>query len=293
MKRKGNIMFGGGKHQRLARILAIGGMAGQGASSSEASLPQQNPGRGPLDGDDEVDALIELWALGLISATVLQMIAAAACNVAPRPQMQVLKALGTSGIHANNAHRDLERKLNLGRLDRTVAPPLMVDFPLREARARPPQKVCMKYPVILPHELLALMYAENRSELHQFILGTTPLDTWWANMPADDPRYIGHLVNRIADKSCVVPLRLHGDGVPIGRAKKRTLDVVSFGSMVGKQGCTWDTKLLVFTVTSAAKWSGDHENAGTMALVWKILLWSFGVLMERDMAIMRLEWNSG
>ena len=110
-------MFGGGKHQRLARILAIGGMAGQGASSSEASLPQQNPGRGPLDGDDEVDALIELWALGLISATVLQMIVAAACNVAPRPQMQVLKALGTSGIHANNAHRDLERKLNLGRLD--------------------------------------------------------------------------------------------------------------------------------------------------------------------------------
>jgi hypothetical protein len=127
---------------------------------------------------------------------------------------------------------------------------------------------------------LALMYAENRSEFNQFILGTTPLDTWWANMPADDPRYIGHLVNRIADKSCVVPLWLHGDGVPIGRAKKRTLDVVSFGSMVGKQGCTWDTKLLVFTVLSAAKWSGDHENVGTMALVWKILLWSFGVLMK-------------
>jgi hypothetical protein len=82
-----------------------------------------------LDGDDEVDTLLELWALGLLSATLLQVIAASACNVAPRPQMQILSNIGSQVAHHGKAHRDLERKLNMGRLDTFVAKPLEVQLP--------------------------------------------------------------------------------------------------------------------------------------------------------------------
>ena len=90
MKRRSDFWGGGGKHQRLARAEILGGLLGQAASSNEPIRPEDlRPG--PLDGDDEVDTLLELWAMGLLSATLLQNIAASACNVAPRPQMTALK----------------------------------------------------------------------------------------------------------------------------------------------------------------------------------------------------------
>ena len=113
MKRPLSFLGGGGKHQRLARAVALGTLAGQTSSSSGPPLPKTCE-LGPLDGDEEVDTLLELWALGLLSATLLQVIAASACQVAPRPQMQILNHLGAQGSHLGNAHRDLERKLNMG-----------------------------------------------------------------------------------------------------------------------------------------------------------------------------------
>ena len=74
-------------------------------------------GAGPLDGDPEVDKLLELFALGLLSATTIRDIAGAAVQVAPRPQMNVLAALGTEGRHSNNIHRELSRKLMLNKLN--------------------------------------------------------------------------------------------------------------------------------------------------------------------------------
>ena len=73
-----------------------------------------------FDGDAEVELLVELWALGLVSATTLQAIGAAAVVAAPRPQMRALAQLGAEGVHRNNCHRDLQRKLGVNGI--TVAP---------------------------------------------------------------------------------------------------------------------------------------------------------------------------
>ena len=64
-----------------------------------------------LDGDREVETLLELWALGLLSAVTLCTIAIAANISAPRPQMTALAGIGTQGTYSNNCHRDLARKL--------------------------------------------------------------------------------------------------------------------------------------------------------------------------------------
>eukprot|EP00969_Alexandrium_andersonii_P089838 3967012-Alexandrium_andersonii.AAC.1 len=94
--RKG--LWRGGKHQRLSRP-RLDPRVGQSSSSSAPAAP--------LEGDPEVDLLTELWAPGLISATTLQQIGAAANSVAPRAQVAALASLGTQGTHTANIHRDL------------------------------------------------------------------------------------------------------------------------------------------------------------------------------------------
>ena len=77
----------------------------------------RDTGPGPLDGDAEVEALVELWAVGLLSASVLQQIGAAAHIAAPRPQMEVLARLGHFGRYTNNISRDLRGHLRLNTND--------------------------------------------------------------------------------------------------------------------------------------------------------------------------------
>ena len=93
---------GGGKHQRLVRARLGTATASTGPASSNNATPQ-----GPLEGDAEVDVLLELWALGILSASMVQYIAAAANKAAPRPQMATLAGLGTHGAWKANIHRDL------------------------------------------------------------------------------------------------------------------------------------------------------------------------------------------
>ena len=67
-----------------------------------------------LDGDAEVELLIELWALGLMAATTSQMIGAAAMWAAPRAPMSAVASMGGTSGSLDNAHRDLERNTQHG-----------------------------------------------------------------------------------------------------------------------------------------------------------------------------------
>ena len=98
--------------------------------------------------------------------------------LAPRPAMEALARIGTSGDFSANAHRYLRRKLNLGNLDLNIPPPLLTDIPLRVAKQRGGLKTMvteeLRYPVMLPREFLAVMYLQHRSEFDAFILGPQP-----------------------------------------------------------------------------------------------------------------------
>ena len=75
----------GGKWQRLRTVQA---------QPSEPGPSSTNRPGGPLHGDPEVDLLLELWALGIISGPTLQQIGKAANAAAPRPQVETLSRLG-------------------------------------------------------------------------------------------------------------------------------------------------------------------------------------------------------
>ena len=78
----------------------------------------------------------------------------------------------------------------------------------------------------------------------------------------------------------VIPLRMHGDGVPIGLKRGRSLDAISLSSLVGFRGPSWDSKWLVFSMVDGAKYKSGNEGASTMDVVWRILLWSFRTMLE-------------
>ena len=175
---------------------------------------------GALDGDPEAELLVELWSLGLLSAQLVQQIAQAANTVVPRPPIAVLASLGSEGRNRGNIHRDLVRKLTLE--TNYVAEPIEIELPLWETRARPaPTKIMSPYPILLPHELFAMMHSKAPGEFQEFVVGRGSLLDFWQGIPAGDPRLVGHPVGRRSDdeKALTIPVRLHGDGVPIGKGK--------------------------------------------------------------------------
>ena len=125
----------------------------------------------------------------------------------------------------------------------------------------------LRYPVMLPHEFLAVMYLQHRSKFDAFILGPQPLSECWGHIPADSPQYVGHPAKHIEPKDQLVPLRLHGDGVPIGK-------------MVGDRGSTWETRFFLAGVVSEAKSPTEDPATSTMHKIWQILLWSSGCLVR-------------
>ena len=236
-------LWSGGKHQRLqrARVDHVGPLPAAGSASG--------PRLGPLDGDPEVDVLIELWSLGVLSAKTLRTIATAAVKVAPRPAMCELASLSEGHFH-----RDLSRKLKLGSNDIPV--PIQVPLPLRDENAKPAKLVeGRSYPVLLPHEVIANMYEAHPEEFKNHVLGLAPLSEFWSHVGDLDPR---HPLTRIENfRECVVPLRIHGDGVPVAKRRGRSLDAISWSSIVGIKGApSWDSKFLIFAMVDAAKIQG-------------------------------------
>ena len=244
---------------------------------------------GPLDGDPEVETLVELWSVGLLSAVTLQQIAASSQKAAPREAMRHLAELGTSGARPGNVHRDLSRKLDLGRMD--IPKPELIKLSLWDAAATPPIMRDELYPFLLPHEIVAHMFEFYPMEFRKWIRGSACLSEFWAGISEQDPRMIGHPVHdRAGWQYTAIPIRIHGDAVPVGRSKFRSVDILSFSSMTSDRGCTWDTKFPFFVIVGGKhgiKFSGSTTNESTMCKAWRVILWSFecmaaGVWPSRD-----------
>ena len=113
-----------------------------------------------------------------------------------------------------------------------------------------------------------------------FILGPKPLSAFWANIPDSSPQYTGHPAKPIHVKDKLIPLRLHGDGVPIGKAHKRLFDVISMSSLTAEPGGTWETRFFLAGVVSEIKFDGNASTTSTIDKIWQILLWSFVCLTK-------------
>ena len=71
------------------------------------------------------------------------------------------------------------------------------------------------------------MYEHHRAHFDRLNRGSKPRAAVWKNMPDGYVRFAGHPTIRRANwRDRVKPLRLHGDGVPVGKARGRTVHVL-------------------------------------------------------------------
>eukprot|EP00974_Lingulodinium_polyedra_P102564 9931994-Lingulodinium_polyedra.AAC.1 len=75
---------------------------------------------------------------------------------------------------------------------------------------------------------MSSMYEHNRPEFDKYVCGPSPLSDFWNHLDESHPWMLTHPVRLVPNyRNCAVPLRLHGDGVPIGKGQSRSLDAVS------------------------------------------------------------------
>ena len=105
-------------------------------------------------------------------------------------------------------------------------------------------------PVLLPHQVFAVIYEHHPEEFIERLLGGNPgnVGSLWAAMDTH-PGYATHPVKyRSNHQEQCIPIGLHGDGVAISgvsRSWSKSPDAFSWSSMLSR-GSTIKTTLLIF-----------------------------------------------
>lgn len=226
------------------------------------------------------EELLHSWSMGLASAAAVQRIALAALlDGATHPEVVGLAMLGTAGAHAQNAQRDL-----FSRLNREVRLPeaTLLEVPALDAKCHPPG-VRATCPVLLPHLAVAALADGYGDELGPFF-GLDRVPDFWSQLRGEDPRLEGNPVADIADRSRIVPIWIHGDGVEFSTD---SLLAVSWGSVLSMSS-SMDSSLLCAAWPKSATQSAKRGDPGdTWAPIWEVVCWSFtqlwhGVHPTRD-----------
>ena len=107
------------------------------------------------------------------------------------------------------------------------------------------------------------MYERHRLEFDRFVMGGG-LGSYGANAQLDQPWLVGRPLLRILGyQERAIAMRLHGDGVSVGRETDRSVGIMSISSLASSEGCSWDRKRMLSGVVSDAKFKGRGEHEAT------------------------------
>ena len=222
--------------------------------------------------------LITLWSWGHMSAPLVQDLASAAeQDGLNHLHIQKLAKMGGRGKFPANMQRDLMLICGdfttLGDCTSTIS--VRVKSLKNEV---PYQDIDLNF--LLPHKLFSGLYHSLHQSFVTSVLGGSSENTtrFWRQMQKH-PFVLArpHLQNPAA-LSKVVPIALHGDGVNYmqRRAGSKTLDVLSWSSLLSSTGPTKHTNFLMFLVVKAIV--KDEGVGQTWPKVWKVLCWSLEAL---------------
>ena len=135
--------------------------------------------------------------------------------------------------------------------------------------------------MLLPHQLFASLWRDYPETWRSSVLpDEQTLHRFWSAVDSH-PQMESHPIRDVADyKSKVVPLAVHGDGVPVvglGKGWSKVMTMFSWYSLIG-QG---QTKEILFWVWSMYdRMSKGSVSEGTRGVFFAVLRWSFLCLME-------------
>ena len=174
---------------------------------------------------------------------------AEACSQGASSSVRDLAQAGARGAHPQNFARDILARLVRGTAHQLFWHPI----PFYDPKAK--EDIVLSHPFLLPHEMiLGLVHAHG---LENFLIDSGA--AIFATLDQQCRRWS-------LDPSVVVPIGLHGDGVPY--TKKESLEVVSFNFLSAPTG-----DRIPFTALSK-----KNCTAATWAAVFEVLVWSLRML---------------
>ena len=224
--------------------------------------------------------LLEKYAWGEMSPQLIQKISSlvvqdfelAKRNSKILDDLHTLAGIGTMGSHPNKCHADLMTKVE--KLSK-LPDPFKVTIPFKPPLGDAPQGL------LLPHEMFSAVYHGYPETFKRSILNNAAaLEGFWTSVE-QHPQIRGHPIKNVANyKSKVIPLAVHGDGVPIvglGKGWSRVMTLFSWYSLVG-QG---HTRELLFWIWGAYdRLMKGAVDEGTRGKFFAVLAWSFETMMS-------------
>ena len=260
---------------RLPKRRKIGGIRQRMAKATA------NEQAGNFTNESQLAALLlELFAWGAMSPQLIQEIAALAVrdleasieNGQVLGDLRVLAGIGTNGAYKNKCHADLMNKVeHLSQLPEPFRVRVPFALPFGESLQG----------MLLPHQLFASLWRDYPETWRSSVLpDEQTLQRFWSAVDSH-PQMESHPIRDVADyKSKVVPLAVHGDGVPVvglGKGWSKVMTMFSWYSLIG-QG---QTKEILFWVWSMYdRMSKGSVSEGTRGVFFAVLRWSFLCLME-------------
>ena len=222
--------------------------------------------------------LLEKWSWGEISAVQVQKFADAACqDGVTHPDVVALARMGGAGSIHGNVHRDLVRHLPDNSLPNSFA----WQVPLLRRKGGNVGVILQEHHFVLPHEWFAALY-EHYPARWAAIAGedNERADFWQAAAARAD--FANGQICQVPDyRQKMIPLLLHGDGVPVvgvGRPDTKSLDVYSWESLLCRDGSTLDIKIYITSVFSHLLCKQAVDGADSVQELWRVINWSFGAL---------------
>lgn len=223
----------------------------------------------PDDPSPLCSRLLELWALGKLSAVQITEIAhLAMLEGCKHGEILALAKAGSFGGYKGNAHRDLITTFCKGI---HICDPFPVAVDVLDANTR--KVIKAEASLFLPHMLFSSLY-ESYPLVFEELFCFKDAEAFWKNLEKlQDPRLVPPLTldKRVVNPSKTCPIFIHGDG-----AEYQTRDSLltwSWGAMLSKKESLASHLLLAAVpkcCTTATTWDPLHDY----------IAWSFAALMK-------------
>ena len=228
--------------------------------------------------------LLSLFSWGEMSPQLVQKIASAAFQdaqalVAGQSNLQDLEriaSIGSAGRYPNKCYADLLRAVPF-KVSIPMATPCKLTF--KESLGDLTQHV------LLPHELFAALFHAYPSIWRTSIMPNVErLEQFWeqnSGHPAFQESEIRHIRQY---HQLVIPLSLHGDGVPVvgvGKAWSQVMTTFSWRSLISSSTATTQhTQFLIYGTFDKLRLETEDQERDTLGQFFKILTWSLSWLLK-------------
>ena len=221
--------------------------------------------------------LLQLWAWGDASAKTVQQLAQAGVDDGcPSKALALLGKTGAQGRHPNNCQRDMLRLL------RRHLPPqprsIQISVPFVSGKEGGAGARLLTQPYLPLHRVFAHMYAQCPAQFGKTWGDRAGASAFWAGVRDDDPnaaQWSALLASK--DLGALIPLAIHGDGVPVFRHK--SLECWSANSLLAEGGAK-DVKSLMFCYWTHLRAVQSRHGADTEAAVWAAIKWDLEALFD-------------